>query len=444
MKSSDPSILPSLADVIQLHFNDPDAFEEIHVVLKCKKHGPFYSLTPESVVSISDPQEASRRRTRIGSYFSRRAVLRLEDSVQKNVDKLIERLPSYNQSVGKPANLHFAFRCTTLDIITAYLFSQDLNALNSPDYEHPCLHAADKALRGAFVLKCIPYSQWAIMKLPQFVIRLLIPSAGPQLDQTNFLAGKVDEYTAKANTSSAEDKEKRAVFDVWLRTSEDRQDQSGSPWTATRTEIIDECMTLQIAGSDTVGNACMIGAYHLLNRPEILEKLQRELVEAWPDAESRMKYEALEKLPYLTAVIKESLRLSYGVVTPLPRVIGPTGAVISGQFIPPNTVVGCGAYIVHNNASIFENPTDFIPERWIGEEAKGLEKYLLAFSKGPRICLGINLAWCELYLIFANVFRKLDLEIFNTTEEVLRFSDYFVPIYTHGHLKAFVKRREEL
>lgn len=91
---------------------------------------------------------------------------------------------------------------------------------------------------------------------------------------------------------------------------------------------------------------------------------------------------------------------------------------------------------MHNDANVFTDPLRFDPERWLKNEGvKELENQFVPFSRGPRMCLGFkcvlsdhqplpiifdiicSLAWCELYLIFANVFRKLDLEIYETTCE---------------------------
>ncbi|EEB89503.1 hypothetical protein MPER_12387, partial [Moniliophthora perniciosa FA553] len=78
-----------------------------------------------------------------------------------------------------------------------------------------------------------------------------------------------------------------------------------------REYLICEGLDLHIAGSDTVGNACTIGTRHLVNDVRVREKLQAELDETWPDKDVPSKLEKLEKLPYLTAVIKKSLRLSH-------------------------------------------------------------------------------------------------------------------------------------
>lgn len=154
----------------------------------------------------------------------------------------------------------------------------------------------DEALRGTFAVKWVPFAQQVITSLPLAVLGALLPAAKPQVEQTNFVAGRVDYYTA--NPPSNSDVDHRTIFDVWLKKSEDGEALK-DPWTVPKIEVVDECMSLQVAGSDTAGNAATIGAYHLLTQPEILRKLRQELDVAWPHLEDRVKFESLEKLPYL-------------------------------------------------------------------------------------------------------------------------------------------------
>ena len=108
---------------------------------------------------------------------------------------------------------------------------------------------------------------------------------------------------------------------------------------------------MRFAGSDTVGNTCTVATYHILSNKRVYDTLTAALKLAWPDKDVPVRYETLEKLPYLvsfvqfflsilvtdhsqTAVIKESLRMAHGVVTPLPRVVGPVDSEISGVMIP--------------------------------------------------------------------------------------------------------------
>jgi hypothetical protein len=99
--------------------------------------------------------------------------------------------------------------------------------------------------------------------------------------------------------------------------------------------LYEEAQALMFGGGDTVGNTLMLGTYHLLRQPETLAKLKKEILDAWPTLSSEPKLRDLEVLPYLNAVIKESLRLSSGVTSGLLRVVPPTGATIAGVAVPP-------------------------------------------------------------------------------------------------------------
>ncbi|KAF8656407.1 hypothetical protein AX16_002552 [Volvariella volvacea WC 439] len=228
--------------------------------------------------------------------------------------------------------------------------------------------------------------------------------------------------------------------------------------------LLNEAATMLGAGAETVRNTCLIASYHVLSNKRILNRLRTELKENWREVDSVMCWEKLEKLPYLTAIIKESLRFSPGVVSPLPRVATETTTLGSlSTVIPAGTTVSMGIPMMHANPLVFPDHTKFIPERWIEGESPDMylgdhqdadtkkdwakntkeqirerDAHLVAFSKGPRSCLGINLAWCELYLILGNVFRKLDLEIHDTTESALLYRTYLTPKY-HGHVKVLVK-----
>ncbi|KXN86367.1 Trichodiene oxygenase, partial [Leucoagaricus sp. SymC.cos] len=153
-----------------------------------------------------------------------------------------------------------------------------------------------------------------------------------------------------------------------------------------RRSLTDETLSLLQAGSDTLVQ-------------ELLSSPRKDLVST------------LRSLPYLTAVIKESLRFSHGFVSPLPRLVEGPDRYIAGIKIPSGTIVGMSVTSLHNNGALFPSPEVFDPERWLRPESKNLESFLAPFSKGPRMCLGINLAWMELYLIFGNVFRRLHIEL---------------------------------
>jgi len=104
--------------------------------------------------------------------------------------------------------------------------------------------------------------------------------------------------------------------------------------------LYDEGQALMYGGADTVGNTLMVGTFHLLKQPEKLQKLREELLTAWPLLSGDgPTLRDLEKLSYLNAIIKESLRLSSGVTTGLLRVVPASGATITGIAVPPGVHV---------------------------------------------------------------------------------------------------------
>jgi cytochrome P450 len=89
----------------------------------------------------------------------------------------------------------------------------------------------------------------------------------------------------------------------------------------------------------------------------------------------------------------------------------------------------------------FPSPHKFNPDRWLSPEVSLLENRFMPFSKGPRSCIGINLAYAELYLNLGHMVRWYDLELFETSESAMKWKDNFVPT-TQGHLKVKVGKAQ--
>jgi cytochrome P450 len=203
--------------------------------------------------------------------------------------------------------------------------------------------------------------------------------------------------------------------------------------------LYEEAQALLFGGADSVGNTVSIGTYHILQKPEMVTRLKEEMRNVWPDLQKQPKLEELEKLPFLTAVIKESLRLAPGVPAPLPRIVPSTGASIGGRQIPPGTIVGMAQLMVHLHPHIFPSPEEFDPERWLGEDSSFLDKWFVPFSRGPRACLGQTLAMCELYIAFGGLFRRFDIQLDGTTAENFVWRECFLPHFNSNHMRSFCK-----
>ncbi|KAI1853974.1 hypothetical protein JX266_001115 [Neoarthrinium moseri] len=193
--------------------------------------------------------------------------------------------------------------------------------------------------------------------------------------------------------------------------------------------LLKEAQMILAGGSWTSGRTIGVAAYHILSRPHLRAELQKELKEpmaTWP--QNVPTWAELEKLEVLQAIIKEALRISYGVMHRLPR-ISPDVPIQYKQYtIPTGIPVGMSSYLMQSDPDVYSSPSEFIPERWIGEVTPAMNRNYVPFAKGSRNCLGIHLAMAEVTYALAALFRPNGpkLELFETDETDVRMVHDFM------------------
>jgi cytochrome P450 len=187
-----------------------------------------------------------------------------------------------------------------------------------------------------------------------------------------------------------------------------------------------------MAGTLTTAWVLEVSTFHLLRQPEILRRLKAEIktaVDNWSletdvigKVNEQGKLAHLETLPYLNAVIKESLRLTYGVAGRLARIATEENLRFtdnkSGKtwVIPAGIPVGMSVAQIHHDESVFPDSRTFNPARWYDEVEIGgkkamqlhtrLDRYLLSFTRGSRQCLGMPLSYAEMFLCMEGVWNR--------------------------------------
>jgi cytochrome P450 len=169
-------------------------------------------------------------------------------------------------------------------------------------------------------------------------------------------------------------------------------DSNLPPAEKTTDRLRQEAQTMILAGQDTTAFVLTCITFELLSHPDMFKKVKAELEAALPDPNSIPSLAIVEKLPYLSAVITEGLRVHPGGLVRMTRV-APEDTMVyydkaSGKewVIEPSTPTSMTALDNNMNADIFPDPYKFEPERFI--ENPRLERYVLTFSRGTRICLG--------------------------------------------------------
>lgn len=161
-------------------------------------------------------------------------------------------------------------------------------------------------------------------------------------------------------------------------------------------DIASEVADHFLAGIDTTSDTLMFAIW-ALSLPENKKYQERLMTEAdgipfdCCNEEGVPTVEAVDKLPFLDAVIKETLRLFAPLPASEPRSL-PSDTTIDGYRIPAGTVVSISPYTVHRNGQVFPQPLEFRPERWLGElgDVTEMKKWFWAFSSGGRMCIGMQ------------------------------------------------------
>ena len=206
-------------------------------------------------------------------------------------------------------------------------------------------------------------------------------------------------------------------------------------------DLVQNAASTITAGSDTVAATLQSFVYHLLHYPSILAKLTMEVDTA--HAAGKLSHPILaseaQNLPYLQAVLKEILRFFPPVPSGLPRKIPPTGLSIGNKHFPPGITISINPHIIHRSPECFAaNADQFLPERWLGEDGKRIEKYFIAFGAGYNSCPGRAVAFAELSKAAVMLVREFEFGMVDEGRE-WRYENRFT-VVPYGW-PCYVRRR---
>jgi cytochrome P450 len=371
----------------------------------------------------------------------------------QQIDRLCEALEA-NDAAGKSSDLFYGLRCFSLDTILQYCFNLSIDALGAPGFKAPAVEAMEASLPTTIVFRHFPLLRELVNSLPTWISMLVSPATTGLVRLRALLGRQVKQ--AIENPASLDDTPHETVYHRLL-------DEKANNGKVPEARILyDEAQALILAAGHPTANALTVGTFHVLSNNDIKERLVTELKQGWPDLSKTPTFEDLEQLPYLTAVITESLRMSPGIVSPLLRITPFGGATIGGIKVPSRVcsyilstnsiaaqltrsqvIVGMSGTFVHESEVLFHDAKTFNPDRWLADDSAVLERWLVPFSKGPRMCIGQNLAYCEMFLGFAALFRRFDLRLDGNTGRDLRYRECHVPQFLGKHLTCFCRPVEE-
>ena len=169
-------------------------------------------------------------------------------------------------------------------------------------------------------------------------------------------------------------------------------------------EIHDELITLLFAGHETTASALTWLFYWVHYLPEVKDKLCFELNSLPEDSD----YRAINNLPYLNAVISETLRIYPIAAGTFARILTQPMS-IKGHTFDEKTWLMVSIYSLHHREDLYPNPKQFKPERFIQKTYSAYE--YIPFGGGNRRCIGSALALLEMKLVTATVLPRFQLEL---------------------------------
>ena len=173
------------------------------------------------------------------------------------------------------------------------------------------------------------------------------------------------------------------------------------------TRLRDELTTFLLAGHETTASALTWTLVSLAASPEIRRDVQDELDSVLGGRGA--EYDDLDRLPLLSAVVQESLRL-HPPAWMLERRAS-VSDVVGGYDLPAGSAVMLGIYWTHRHPEFWSDPERFDPQRWLGVPAGARPRSAyLPFGAGPRQCIGGMFSLLEAKLVLATLLQRFDID----------------------------------
>lgn len=323
------------------------------------------------------------RRAAINPFFSKQKVTALQPVIQRLADKLCTKLEKV-RGTDEAVPIECAFDAFTMDVITEYSLDTSFGYLDVPGWSSDFRELERAFGELGYMQKMFPPLIDIMHSLPDRLVLWMDPRMKLLLDFFRNCYAIAEKMLTETDNSKYQEKEHPTIFYEIIHS-----DLPPPEKTPKRLEM--EAAAILGAGAVTTAWTLSVAMYHLTVQPDKLERLRAEIRSIMPDPHQPAKLQQLERLPYLTSVIMESLRLSNGVSTRLARIAPDRSIYFQDWEIPKGTPVGMTSTLIHQNPDLFSQPLEFIPERWLDpKERQRMERYLVPFSKGSRQCAGIK------------------------------------------------------
>ncbi|KAM7203059.1 P-loop containing nucleoside triphosphate hydrolase protein [Rhypophila sp. PSN 637] len=305
----------------EVHFDDVDMISILYPLSGRKTNKPIdigkRTGTPDSLVSTVNHDDHRRRRNAMSAFFSNNSIRCLEPIMHECLRKLLIRIHDHGND--KPMVMHPVFRACTNDVITTYAIGSCFNLLEEPTFGEPYFKSCDTLFRLEHVFGSFFWLADLFHHMPLWLVPWLVPEMRLLVEKQQWWIDRVREIR---DHPDREARSKSTIFEGVITGRLVDKD-------LTDKRLVAEAQLLIFAGEGTTAHSLVAAVYHVLANPPIFDTLKRELTAAIPDDKALPTFQQIETLPFLNAMIQETVRLHPGVIARQKQRIAIARSVVS-------------------------------------------------------------------------------------------------------------------
>ena len=372
----------------------------------------------------AEDQFWKRIRTLVTPTFTSGKMKKMYSLIDDCAKYAIDNLESHVVS-QKPVMIKDVFSCLTMDVIAKCAFGTDTNAKEDP--YNPFV------INGLELFNIKVYKVLLITLCPKFILKLLRVQSVVSEKNNEFFLNVARHIIRKRRESNDrrndllqllmdtqgfdkidQDHKNDAQLHHVNHDQDENKDEDKQTWNIdknqrlTEDEIIAQAWIFFVAGYETTATTLSFCSYELALNQEIQDKLYQELISTMKNnLDDDIDYDTLSKLPYLDAVISETLR-KYPPVQRLERTATQTYHIPNTEItIEKDNLIYIPVYAIHHSEEYYSSPETFKPERFLPENRHLIKPYTyLPFGSGPRNCVGMRFGLLEAKLGLARIIPK--------------------------------------
>ncbi|CAD6565532.1 MAG: hypothetical protein ASARMPRED_007312 [Alectoria sarmentosa] len=367
----------------------------------------------DTLLSMTDDNEHKSLRNKMAPGFNTHTENnRVEGSIDSQITILLDLIKSKYistpESGTKPMDWGYLASYFGIDSICDIAFGEPLGDLQVDQDKYNFLHYMEAALPTMSVFACY---NWMLKLLQSSIVARYCAPSPDDLSPFGHVMGFARHQASKRFGEKAV--RRTDMIDSFIQ-------HGMSPGEAERGGLLQ-----LVAGSDTTATALRAAVLFVATSPVVLARIRTEMAAAGilphRDTKTIIGNAKARSIPYLLAVVKESLRLHPPVIGALEKKAGNEGdALPDGRRIPPGTRIQVSTWAILRDQEVFGLDADcFRPERWLEMEVESEHRLKmersteLVFSAGRFICMGRDIALTQLLKVISELFYRFDVTVIN-------------------------------